>query len=294
MAVQIEKLTSHFGARLTGFSIQDGISEDDFGAINRAINEYGLIVMPNQPLTDDTQIAFSERFGPLEETLTGAVGAGSKLVRVTNILPDGTIKDPNSQLALFTRANFLWHTDSSFKETPAKFSLLSGRELPQKGGGDTEFASTAVAFDELSTELRQVVEGQIAIHSIAHSREKFQKGSSTEEQRRRLPPVQQALVRTNPLTGRKSIHIASHISGVVGMADDVGQKLAEKLLEVAANPSKIYRHQWSANDAVMWDNRATIHRATPYDETGDRRLMIRTTISDFGPTVMNGTIVEGA
>jgi alpha-ketoglutarate-dependent 2,4-dichlorophenoxyacetate dioxygenase len=294
MAVTVEPLTPHFGARLTGFSIRDGLSDDDFTAIDLAANTYGLVVMPCQKLDDETQVSFSERLGPLEETLVGAVGAGSKIVRVTNILADGTLKDPDSQLALFTRANFMWHTDSSFKAHPAKFSMLSARELPNNGGGDTEFASTAAAFDMLPEETQARLEGLIAIHSIAWSREKFQKGASSEEQRKRLPPVPQALVRKNPVTGRKSLHIASHVMGIDGMEEREGLALHNDLLALSTHPSKVWRHQWSPDDAIIWDNRAIVHRATPYDETRDRRLMIRTTISDFGPTVVDGAIVAAA
>ncbi len=294
MAIRIEPLTPHFGARLTGFNIRDGVSDVTFREIETALNLYGLIVMPDQALDDAAQIAFSERLGPLEQTLAGAVGAGSPIVRVSNVLPDGSIKDPNSQLALFTRANFLWHTDSSFKATPAKFSLLSARELPRLGGGDTEYVSTAVAYDALDAAMQHRVDDMIAIHSIAWSREKFQPGASTEEQRRRLPPVPQALVRTNPETGRKSLHIASHVMAIEGMGEAEGQAFHDDLMALATRPETVYRHQWSPDDAVIWDNRATLHRATPYDETEDRRVMIRTTISDFGPTVVDGAIVLAA
>jgi len=294
MAVEIEPLTPHFGARIRGISIRDGVSEEDFKAIELALNRHGLVVLPDQPLDDETQAAFSERLGPLEETLPGAVGAGSKIVRVANVMPDGSIKDPNSQLALFTRANFLWHTDSSFKATPATYSMLSARELPKNGGGDTEFASTAVAYDALPPERQRELDPLVAIHSIAWSREQFQKGASSEEQRKRLPPVPQALVRRNPLTGRKSLHLASHVMEIEGMAPEAGRALHNELVEIATAPDKVYRHRWSENDAVIWDNRATMHRATPYDEAGDRRVMIRSTISDFGPTVIDGAIVEAA
>lgn len=294
MAVHISPLTEGFGASATGFSIRDGLSESDFRDIELALNAYGVLVMPDQPLDDEAQVTFSERLGPLEETLVGAVGAGSKIVRVANVLPDGTLKDPDSQQALFTRANFLWHTDSSFKATPAKYSMLSARELPRAGGGDTEFVSTAAAYDALSPDEQALADRLIAIHSIAWSREKFAPGASSEEQRRRLPPVPQALVRTNPMTGRKSLHIASHVMGFEGMSDAEGQALHDAWLERATAPDRIYRHRWSPHDAIIWDNRATMHRATPYDETGDRRIMIRTTISDFGPTVRDGAIVEAA
>lgn len=294
MPIEIEPLTPKFGARLTGFNLRDGVDDKTFAAIERAINDYGLIHMPNQPLDDESQLAFSRRLGPLEETLAGAVGAGSPLVRVTNILPDGSIKDPDSQLALFTRANFLWHTDSSFKATPAKFSLLSARILPTLGGGQTEFASTAVAYDEMDADLRKRVDDMIAIHSIAWSREKFAEGASSDEQRRRLPPVPQAFVRRNPVTGRKSLFLASHVMGIEGMPDEAGRALHDELMELATKPENVYVHNWTEGDAIMWDNRATLHRATPYDEVGDRRLMVRTTISDFGPTVVDGAIVEAA
>ncbi|MGZ0189841.1 MAG: TauD/TfdA dioxygenase family protein, partial [Alphaproteobacteria bacterium] len=259
MTVHVEPLTPHFGARLTGFSIGDGLSDEDFAAIELAANQYGVLVMPNQPLDDELQVEFSERLGPLEETLVGAVGAGSKIVRVSNVLPDGSIKDPNGQLALFTRANFMWHTDSSFKALPAKFSMLSARELPRDGGGDTEFVSTTAAFEALPESEQARLDGLIAVHSIAHSREKFQPGSSSEEQRKRLPPVSQALVRRNPITGRKSLHLASHVMGIESMPGDEGLALHDKLLEFATVPDKIYRHQWSPNDAIVWDNRATMH-----------------------------------
>lgn len=294
MAIEIEPLTPHFGARLSGFSIRDGVDDATMDAIATALDTHSLIVMPGQPLDDDAQAAFSRRLGPLEETLVGAVGAGSPIVRVSNVLPDGSIKDPDSQLAKFTRANFLWHTDSSFKSTPAKYSMLSARELPRNGGGDTEFASTAVAYDALTPAQRSLVDGRIAIHSIAWSREKFEPGSSTDEQRKRLPPVQQALVRANPRTGRKSLHIASHVMAIEGMDDVEARALHDELMEIATRPDKVYRHKWSEHDAIIWDNRATLHKATPYDESGDRRVMIRTTVSDFGPTVVDGAIVAAA
>lgn len=294
MAIEIEPLTPHFGARLTGFSIRDGVDDATMDAIETALDRYGLIVMPDQPLDDEAQAAFSRRLGPLEETLVGAVGAGSPIVRVSNVLPDGSIKDPDSQLAKFTRANFMWHTDSSFKATPAKCSMLSARELPKNGGGDTEFASTAVAYDALTPEQRQAVDGRVAIHSIVWSREKFDPGSTSDEQRKRLPPVPQALVRVNPRTGRKSLHIASHVMAIEGMADEDARRLHDTLMEIATRPEYVYRHAWSQDEAVIWDNRAMLHRATPYDESGDRRVMIRTTVSDFGPTVVDGAIVAAA
>jgi alpha-ketoglutarate-dependent 2,4-dichlorophenoxyacetate dioxygenase len=293
MALAMRPLTPVFAAEVTGFSIRDGVGDGDFAAIERAFNDYGVLVFPEQPVSDAEQIAFSERFGPLEATLTGAVGTGTKLARISNLLPDGSKKDPASQLALFTRANLFWHTDSSFKPVPAMASLLSARILP-KAGGDTEFASTRAAFEALPPETQARLEQMIAVHWIVTSRLKLSPDAVTEAQRREMPPVQQALVRTNPVTGRKSLLIGSHVTHIEGLPDDDALALNEELVRLATLPRHTYRHRWRPHDIVMWDNRAVLHRGHPYDEAGDERLLLRTTVAGTGPTVVDGRIVEAA
>ena len=293
MGLEITALTETFGARVTGFSIRAGIDDAAFRAIEDAFERFSVLNFPDQPVDDREQITFSERFGPLEATLAGAVGAGSKIVRLTNVLPDGTLKDPNGQQALFTRANNFWHTDSSFKPAPARASLLSARQIPSKGG-DTEFASTGAAYESLSPAMKQRVEGLIAIHDIAHSRVRLDPKSVTEEQRRQMPPVPQAMVRVNPTTGRKSLLIGSHVSGIVGMDDGEAAALNEELVAIATQPEFTNRHRWTLGDIVMWDNRAILHRGMPYDEVNDRRLMIRTTLAGAAPTVVDGAIQPNA
>ena len=293
MSLEIEPLTPVFGARITGFSIRDGIDAATIEALDSAIDDYSLLVLPGQPVTDEEQVAFTERFGPLEETLPGAVGAGSKVARMSNFLPDGTLKDPNGQQALFTRANNFWHTDSSFKEVPARASCLSARRLATTSG-DTEFASTRAAYEALSAEMKAKVDGLIAYHDIAHSRLKLSPDAVTEEQRRRMPAVPQALVRTNPRTGRKSLLIGSHICRMDGMSDEEAVALNEELFAIATRPEHTYHHVWSPDDIVIWDNRATLHRGHLYDEVNDRRLMVRTTLAGTAATVVDGVIQSGA
>jgi alpha-ketoglutarate-dependent 2,4-dichlorophenoxyacetate dioxygenase len=293
MMIEIAPLTPVFGARITGFDARDTLDDATIAAIDRAIDDYSILHLPGQPVTDDEQVAFTERFGPLEGTLPGAVGAGSKVARMSNYLPDGTMKDPNGQKALFTRANNFWHTDSSFNPTPARASMLSAREIATSGG-DTEFASTCAAYDALSEEMRAKLEGLIAYHDIAHSRLKLSPDAVTAEQRRKMPPVPQAMVRVNPTTGRKSLLIGSHISRIEGMADDEAEALNAELVALAARPENTYRHKWSTGDIIIWDNRAVLHRGLPYDEVNDRRLMIRTTLAGTAPTVVDGRIQLGA
>jgi len=293
MTIEIAPLTPVFGARITGFDARDALDDATIAAIDRALDDYSVLHLPGQPVTDDEQIAFTERFGPLEGTLPGAVGAGSKVARMSNYLPDGTMKDPNGQKALFTRANNFWHTDSSFNPAPARASMLSAREIATTGG-DTEFASTRAAYDALSEEMRAKVEGLIAYHDIAHSRLKLSPDAVTAEQRRKMPPVPQAMVRVNPTTGRKSLLIGSHISRIDGMADAEAEALNAELVALATRPENTYRHKWSTGDIIIWDNRAVLHRGLPYDEVNDRRLMIRTTLAGAAPTVIDGRIQPGA
>ncbi len=287
MSLQIEPLTPVFGARISGFSIREGVDESVMAEIEQAFEKYSVLLFPDQPVDDDEQIAFSERLGPLESTLPGAVGAGSKVARIANIMPDGTLKDPNGHQALFTRANIFWHTDSSFKPVPAKASLLSARRIP-KAGGDTEFASTRAAYESLPLELRAKLQGLIVIHDIAHSRAMLTPEALSPAQREAMPPVEQSLLRVNPINGRKSLLIGSHAARIKGWDETASEDLLAELMTVTTKPEHTYRHHWTVDDIIMWDNRAALHRGHEYDEINDRRLMIRTTLAGLGPTVVDG------
>lgn len=293
MALTIEPINPHFGARVSGFSIRDGVDDATFAGIARAFEEYSVLVFPDQSVTDDEQVAFSERFGPLEGTIAGVVGSGSKVVRVSNMLPDGTLKEPGGHLSLFGRANSFWHTDSSFRECPSKASLLSARIIPDEGG-DTEFASTRAAFESLPAAEQARLSDLVAVHSLAFSRRKLSPDAISPEQEKALPPVQQALVRTNPVTGRKSLLIGAHVQDIVGMAHDEAQALLAELLARATQPAFTYRHRWTVGDIVMWDNRAVLHRGHAYDEVNSRRLLIRTTLAGDGPTAAEGQVLAAA
>jgi alpha-ketoglutarate-dependent 2,4-dichlorophenoxyacetate dioxygenase len=206
-------------------------------------------------------------------------------------MPDGTIKEPDGHLARFARANQFWHTDSSFRAVPAKASLLSVRILPHEGG-DTEFASTRAAYDQLSAEEQSQLDQKIAVHSITHSRRTLGDNAVSEEQKQALPPVQQALVRTNPVNGRKSLLIGAHVCSIDGMSDDEAQALNDRLVD-SAIAAGTYRHHWKPGDMVMWDNRAVLHRGHAYDEVNEVRTLIRTTVAGAGPTVVDGRVVSG-
>ena len=252
-----------------------------------AFNEYSVLVFPGQGLTDAQQIAFSERFGPLEQTI-GSI-AHNPNVRpeisfIANVDPDGNLIDPTDRRVIYHSANQMWHTDSSFKRVPALASALSGREVPPEGG-ETEFASMRVAYEALPVETTRRLEGRIAVHSFAYSRGKVAGGLLRPEDEAQVPPVEQVLIRTNPVNGRKSIYVASHASHIVGMPIEEGRALIAELIEFTTRPENVYRHVWTVGDLVMWDNRCMLHRGRPWDAKKYRRVMHRTTVAGVGPTV---------
>jgi alpha-ketoglutarate-dependent 2,4-dichlorophenoxyacetate dioxygenase len=177
----------------------------------------------------------------------------------------------------------MWHSDSSFKRVPALASLLSGRECPPEGG-ETQFASMRVAYERLPAETQRLLEGKVVIHSFVYSRGLIDDGLLPPEHAAQVPPVPQALVRVNPVNGRKSFYVGSHACEIVGMPTDGARALLRDLREAATRPELVYTHRWRAGDLVMWDNRCTLHRGRPWNESKYRRVMHRTTVAGDGPT----------
>jgi alpha-ketoglutarate-dependent 2,4-dichlorophenoxyacetate dioxygenase len=179
---------------------------------------------------------------------------------------------------VYQRANMLWHSDSSFKPVPSLCSLLSGRIVPPEGG-DTEFASTRCAYPSLPEGLRRQVEGAVAVHDFAWSRDQVAPGFFTDKERAEYPPVRHPMVRVNPVNGRKSLFLGAHASHIEGRPVEEGRALLAAVLDHVTRPEFRYRHRWREGDLVIWDNRCVLHRATPFDSGRHRRLMQRTTVS---------------
>ena len=271
-------LHSLFGATVSAVDLTAPVSDQDFSEIYAAFEKYSLLVFHDQALSDDAQLAFSRRFGPLELTKIGAPGAGTEMVILSNIGPDGEIAAAEDRMHGSHRANSLWHTDSSFKKIPAKASLLSGRTVPPSGG-ETEFVSMRAAYAALPEATKQKIDGRVALHSFAQSRDKIYKGLATDVEQDVLPAVPQPMVTVNPTTGEKSFYVASHASHIEGVPVEEGAALIAELVEFATQPDRVYRHEWRDNDLVIWDNRCLLHRAQPFENLTHRRHMIRTTVS---------------
>lgn len=267
-----------FGAEMRGVTLADAANDEAaYAAVRAAFEEHSVLVFRGQEVSDDIQLAFSRRFGPPEVTKVGSMGTGSHFVILSTIGPDGRVVPADHRQALRSKANQLWHTDSSFKRVPALTSILSARVIPDHGG-ETEFVSTRLAFERLEKDLQQKLERSFAWHSYAHSRSQIAPGLATTEEQAALPPVCWRMVWRNPVNGRGAIYLASHAYAVEGMAPEAGKKLIDELTAAATAPGTSYLHQWRQGDVVMWDNRATMHRGRPWP-ANEPRLMIRTTIS---------------
>ncbi len=267
-----------FGAELRGVTLSDVAADDAaYAAVRAAFEEHSVLVFRGQEVTDEIQLAFSRRFGPPELTKVGSQGTGSHFVILSTIGPDGKVVPPDHRLSLRSKANQLWHTDSSFKRVPSLTSILSARIIPAHGG-ETEFVSTRLAFERLDPALRSRLENSFAWHDYAHSRSQIAPDLASAEERAALPPQCWRMVWKNPVNGRGAIYLASHAYAVDGMQDAVGKKLIDEMMASATAPGESYMHQWRNGDVVMWDNRATMHRGRPWP-SHEARLMIRTTIS---------------
>ena len=267
-----------FAAELRGVTLAEVAADDAvYAAVRAAFEEHSVLVFRGQDVTNESQLAFSRRFGPPEVTKVGSIGTGTHFITLTTIGPDGKVVPPDHRYALRNRANQLWHTDSSFKDVPALASILSARIVPAHGG-ETEFVSTRLAFERLDPALRGKLEKSFAWHDYDHSRSKIAPGLASPEERAALPPVCWRMVWKNPVNGRGALYLASHAYAVEGMDAEAGKTLIDELTEAATAPGTSYVHAWKNGDVVMWDNRATMHRGRPWP-ADEARLMVRTTMS---------------
>ena len=279
------KLNPLFGVEIEGIDVAAPLDDATFGQVLDAFDEHSVLLFREQKLDDEQQVAFSRRFGPLETAVKANLTGGTLFARQSNIdSAKGELIPPTDRRMIYQRANLMWHSDSSFKPVPSLCSLLSAREVPPEGG-ETEFASTRAAYAALPAKMKQRIEGLVAEHSFVYSRGLIDPDVLTEEEKEEVPPVKQALVRTNPINGRKSLLIGAHASHIVGWPVEDGRALLEELLEFATQPRFRYRHEWRMHDLIVWDNQGCLHRARPYDAVKYRRLMQRTTVAGDGLTV---------
>lgn len=267
-----------FAAEVRGASLADVAASDAaYAAVRAAFEEHSVLLFRHQPVTDELQMAFSRKFGPLEIAKAASRGEGTPFSILTNVEPDGTLVPPGHKEELRAKANQLWHTDSCFKIPPALTSILSGRTVATTGG-ETEFVSMRLAWERLPAETRRTLDHAYAWHDYAHSRGKIAPHLASERERSTMPAVCWRMRWRNPVNGRDALYIASHTCGIEGMAAAAALELIDELIDFATQPAHIYQHRWQSGDVIMWDNRATLHRGRPWP-VDQPRYMIRTTVS---------------
>jgi alpha-ketoglutarate-dependent 2,4-dichlorophenoxyacetate dioxygenase len=285
----VKRLHPLFVAEINGVDLRQPLDATTRRGIEETMDRDAVSVLRDQDIDDAQQIAFASSFGPLEvapavQGKTGARGVGKRIKHreifdISNLDDDGRILDADDQRATYAQGNQLWHTDSSFRQKSATWSMLHARVIPPDGA-DTEFVDTRAVYDALPEPMKSRLEDAVAEHSIWHSRAKLGGYTPSDEGRASRPPARHPLVRRHPGSGRKALYIASHASHIIGWPLEEGRALLEELIEFATQPQFVYAHKWRVGDLVIWDNRCTLHRATPYQSSRYVRDLRRTTIID--------------
>jgi len=275
-----------FAGVVSGLDLRKPLTPEQVKAVHAGMDEFAVLVFHDQPIDDDQQLVFSRSLGPLEQA-TGDIAApqdrrmSMDLNDISNLDKNNKILARDDRRRLFGLGNMLWHSDSSFKPVPAKYSLLSARKIPPTGG-NTEFADMRAAYDALDAATKAEIEDLVTEHSIVFSREQIGFADYAAGNEDRLRPVQHRLVITHPLSGRKSLYLSSHIGGIVGWPVPEARAFIRDLMEHATQRQFVYAHQWRVNDLVMWDNRTVMHRARRFDDMHEVRDLRRTSIKGTG------------
>ncbi len=289
MPIDIRPLHPDFVGDVRGIDLTRPLGREDVAAIEAGMDKYAVLVFHGQAFTDEQQMAYCRNFGEPENTRGGSVTRPedarlkSGMADVSNLGKDGQPLARDSRQRLFNLGNCLWHSDSSFRAIPAKYSMLSARVVNPKGG-NTEFADMRAAYDALDDATRHEIADMVCEHSLMYSRGSLGFLDYSEEERAMFKPVLQRLVRTHPVTGRKSLYLSSHAGGIVGLPMPEARVLLRDLNEHATQPRFVHVHTWTLHDLVMWDNRQTMHRVRRYDESQPRDMR-RATVAGDAPTV---------
>jgi len=285
----IRQLGPGFVGEVSGLDLRKPLPKEDIAAIHAGMDTYAVLIFHDQPLDDAQQLAFTQSLGPIELAIGVSLRKPEEqrlpntFADVSNLDKDGKPFPRDDRRRLYALGNQLWHSDSSFKVIPAKYSLLHARKVVSKGG-NTEFADMRQAYDALDQETKDLCETLICEHSQMFSRAKHGFTEFTSEERERFKPVLQRLVRVHPSTGRKSLYLSSHAGRIVGWPEPEAKAFLMDLTEMATQREFRYAHKWQVGDLVIWDNRSTMHRARPFPHDQPRDVR-RTTLMGDAPTV---------
>lgn len=285
MSLSISQLHPVFMGEVGPISLRDTVDEVTLSEIRGGLDEYAVLVFRDQQFSDEEQMAFAKRLdGELHAKPGSAALVASRLgteaiADISNVAPEGELMSGEDRRRLYGLGNRLWHTDASFQDPAGRYSMLHARVLPPSGA-DTLFADMRAAYDALDDQMKAKLEGLQCHHSIAHSRMTLGFEFSKDELEK-LKGAVHPLVRTLPRSGRNSLYLASHASTIIGWQLQDARVMLRDLMEHATHPQFVHAHQWRDGDLVIWDNRATMHRATPFDDARHRRELRRVTTLDM-------------
>ena len=282
----VERLHPEFGARVTGIDLRAALSDDARDEILAAIDEHSFLCFPDQPFDDERQLAFTRRLGEPEPShvALGEQGRIEYFGTIGNVQPDGSVLGNSHKKTIFLTGNNMWHSDASFKQTPAFVSIMCAYEVPDEGGL-TQFVSTRAAYDRLPDARKAEVDPLVVIHDYVYSRSKVAPDAVSPSLAASLPPVRHRLVRRNPGNGARNLFIGSHARAIEDWSDADSRSLLDGLFDHAAGEAHLYAHAWQPGELVIWDNRCLLHRGTGYDADRYRRRMRQTRVSGSGPTL---------
>jgi alpha-ketoglutarate-dependent 2,4-dichlorophenoxyacetate dioxygenase len=284
-----------FAAELLGANLHEPPSDELIETVEEAMALYAVLVVRDQHIDDAEQIRFARAFGPLElpphmgmRPAAMKVRVGHGLYDISNLDANGDFLPQDSLRLIFNKSNENFHTDSSFNTLPTKWSMLSARVVPP-AGGDTEFCDARAAWDTLSGELRERARTATAEHWLWKTRVDAGKMPITEEMRSAMPPARHPVVRTVAESGRSALYLGAHVTHIVGWPKADSDRFISDINGHIADPKFRYVHKWRVGDLLVWDNRCTQHRATPYEVFTHKRDMRRATINEYGPEVSSTT-----
>ena len=285
MEITFRKLHPLFVAEVSPIDLRRMHDAPTLARIRAGMDEYGVLVFRDQPFADDEHLEFAQRLDGVLHTKLGSSVlhknrfGNEALGDISNLDENGEIIASDNRRRMYSLGNRLWHTDASFQDPPGRYSMLSAKVVPPVAA-DTEYADMRAAWDALPAEMKARCEGLRVHHSIAHSRQTLGFEFSESEQDA-LRGAVHPLVRTIPRSNRRSLYLASHASCIIDWPVPEGRLFLRDLIEHATQPQFVYRHEWRVGDLVIWDNRATMHRARPFDDTRYRRELRRVTTLDI-------------
>jgi alpha-ketoglutarate-dependent 2,4-dichlorophenoxyacetate dioxygenase len=283
--LKIEALHAEIGARVSGLDLRHDLDDATVASIKVAIDDYAFLVFPDQSFDDDAQLALTRRFGEPEPShVAKGEGRLEYFGTIGNVQADGSVVGNSHRKTVFLTGNNMWHSDASFKETPAFLSIMCAYETPKEGGA-TLFASTRSAYQRLSDSKKAELDPLIVIHDYVYSRSKVAPDAVSPALAATLPPVRHRLVRRNPQTGEKNVFIGSHAKTIEGWSDAASRELLDWLVDETVGEPHVYAHRWQPGEVVFWDNRCLLHRGAGYDADKYRRYMRQTRVSGIGPTL---------